>query len=67
MEGANNFAIYGAYMVLKGSSTIELKQGFMDWLVGGCWFVWGQVDRGCIEVMYNLMPRESKYRKEMKG
>ncbi len=39
MEGANNFAVYGAYTVLKGSSTIELKQGFMDWLVGGCWWV----------------------------
>jgi hypothetical protein len=35
MEGANNFVVYGAYMVLKGSSTIELKQGFMV----ACWWV----------------------------
>jgi hypothetical protein len=53
------------YMVLKGSSSIELEQGFMDWLVGGCWFIWGWVDKGCIDAMCNFMPGESRYRKEM--
>jgi hypothetical protein len=56
-----------AYMVLKGSFSIELEQGFMGWLVGWCWFISGRVDEGCIDAMYNLMPRESTYRKEMKG
>jgi hypothetical protein len=67
MEGANNFLHYMAYMVLKGSSTIELEQGFMDWLVGGCWFIWGRVDKGYIDAMYNFMLGESTYRKDMKG
>jgi hypothetical protein len=55
-----------AYMVLEGSFSIELEQGFMDWIVGG-WFIWGWVDKGCIDAMYNFMPRESTYRKEMNG
>ncbi len=58
---------YMVYMVLKGSSSIELEQGFMDWVVGGCWFIWGRVDKGCIDAMYNFMHGESRYRKEMKG
>jgi len=65
--GCQQFLHYMAYMVLKGSSTIEFEQGFMDWLVGGCWFIWGWVDMGCIDAMYNFMPGESRYRKEMKG
>jgi len=27
----------------------------------------GGVDNGCIDAMYNFMPGESRYRKEMKG
>ncbi len=65
--GCQQLLHYMAYMVLKGSSTIELEQGFMDWLVGGCWFIRGRVDKGCIDAMYNFMLGESRYREEMKG